>query len=128
LVYSLILEDKKDKALQVLDKAMEVIPAENVSLDYSTLSFGEYYYELDKPEKAEAILTAIIEDSFQNLNWYYRLRPGQMVTVVAEIEHNLAVIQEIMRISKNHNGPYEEKYKEEFDNYRMVYTSAFRNN
>lgn len=126
LAYSLMLEEKNDKALNVLDKAMEAIPAENVPLDFSALSFGEYYYRLEKPEKAEAVLTAIIEDSFRNLNWYYRLKPGQMVTVVSEIEHNLAVIQEIMRISKNYNGPYEEKYQEEFDNYRMTYTSAFR--
>ena len=55
LAAALVAEGKNEKALNVLDKAMEVLPPENVPLDYSALSLGELYYELGQKEKAEMV-------------------------------------------------------------------------
>ncbi|MDH6356651.1 DUF2723 domain-containing protein [Parabacteroides sp. PF5-9] len=121
LAGTLVYEEKYDKALNVLDKAMEVLPPENVPLDYTALQFGELYYELGHPEKAESIFTGIMEYSFRNVNWFFRLKPSQLASVRADLEQNLAVIQEVLRVSKEYNPEFAKKYQEEFDNYRMAY-------
>ncbi|OAV69345.1 putative membrane protein [Bacteroidales bacterium Barb6XT] len=124
LASSLVYEGDTEKALNVLDRGMEVIPPATVPLDYSALSFSELYYQLGKPEKAEEIHTAIVEDAFRNLNWYFRLKPAQLSSVERELGHNLAVVQDVLRVSKRYNPDFAAKYEEEFDNYRMAYESS----
>lgn len=121
LAATLISEGKEDLAKNVLDKGMEVLPPENVPLDYFALSFGDLYYELGENERAEKVYAGILDNAFRNVNWYFRLKPGQIASVRNEIEHNLAVIQNILYVSKQYNPEFAQKYQEEFDNYRMAY-------
>lgn len=124
LALSLINEGQKEKALNVLDKSMEVLPPENVPLDYTALSTAELYYELGQREKAENLYKGIADNAFRNLNWFSRLKPGQFASITGEFEHNLAVINEIINVSRTYNPEFAAQYKEEFDNYRMAYSSA----
>lgn len=59
----------------------------------------------------------------RNLNWFFRLTPTQFLSVSSEVYENLAVLQEIMRVSDKHNPEFFKKYREEFDNYRMAFQS-----
>ncbi len=124
LAYTLMAEDKKDKALSLIDRAMEVLPAANVPLDASVLSFAELYYDLGQPQKAEELYTGIIENSMRNVNWFFRLNPSQLRSVMGELGQDLAIIQEALRVINQHNPDFGKKYQEEFDNYRMAYGSA----
>ncbi|HBB52134.1 MAG TPA: hypothetical protein DCZ65_11505 [Barnesiella sp.] len=124
LAAALVAEGKKEKALNVLDKAMEVLPPENVPLDYSALSLGELYYELGQKEKAEMVYKGIADNALRSINWYFRLRPGQLSSVESDLGHNLAVLQEVLRVSKQYNPEFAKPYQEEFDNYRMAYGSV----
>lgn len=126
LAGTLISEGKNDKALKVLDKAMEVLPAKTVPLDYSALSIGEFYFTLNQKEKAEAVYNGIADNSLRSLRWYFRLNPNQMASVMGDVEHNLAVLQEILRIGKQYDPEYGKAFQEEFDNYRMAYSSVRR--
>ncbi len=124
LAATLMAEDKNDLALNVLDKAMKVLPPENVPLDAFATTIGDLYYELGENQKAEEIYTAILDNAFRNVNWYFRLKPGQLASVKAEIESNLYIIQQILYVSKQFNPEFAQKYQEEFDNYRMAYGSV----
>jgi hypothetical protein len=124
LASTLINEGKNDKALQVLDKAMEVLPAKTVPLDYSALSLGEFYFTLNQPKKAEAIFNGIADNSIRSLRWYFRLSPNQMASIMGDVEHNLAVLQEVLRIAKQYNPEFGKAFQDEFDNYRMAYGSV----
>ena len=124
LAAALIAEGKNEQAVEVLDKGMEVLPPVNVPLDYSALSMGELYYQLGEKEKAEAIYTGIADNAMRNVNWYFRLKPGQLSSVESDLGHNLAVVQEVLRVNKQYNPTFCEKYQEEFDNYRMAYGSV----
>ena len=110
-----------------VDQSMGNIPTldtVNVPLDYSALSMGELYYQLGEKEKAEAIFTGIADNAMRSVNWYFRLKPGQLSSVESDLGHNLAVVQEVLRINKQYNPTFCEKYQEEFDNYRMAYGSV----
>ncbi len=124
LAAALYNEGQKDKALEVLDKCMEVLPPENVPLDYSALSIGELYYVLGQKEKAEEVYTGIADDALRNINWFFRLKPGQLSSVEGELRQNLAILQEVLRVNKQYNPEFGKKYQEEFDNYRMAYGAA----
>ena len=124
LAAALIAEGKNEQAVEVLDKGMEVLPPVNVPLDYSALSMGELYYQLGEKEKAEAIFTGIADNAMRSINWYFRLKPGQLSSVESDLGHNLAVVQEVLRVNKQYNPTFCEKYQEEFDNYRMAYGSV----
>lgn len=126
LAEDLLKEGKNEKALNVLNKSMEVLPPENVPLDYTALSTGELYYALDENEKAEEVFTGIAENAMRNIDWFFRLKPSQLASVTRELEHNLAVMQQVLAVSKHYNPEFATKYQEEFDNYRMAYSSVFR--
>jgi len=127
LASALLREGKDEQALKVLDKCMEVLPPENVPLDYTGLTIGNLYYMLGETEKADAIYDKIAESAIRTANWMFRLNPSQLTSVLDLLEHNLAVVQEILNISEQYNSTIGEKYQEEFDNFRMAYTSVRRN-
>lgn len=124
LVGALIDEGKNEKALQALDYAMKVIPAETVPMDYYALPFGEFYYELGQKEKAEQVYDLIAEGALRNLNWFFRLNPNQFASVLFDVRQNLALLQEIIRVSEQYDPEFAKKYKEEFDIYRMAFVNV----
>ena len=126
LAEELLKEGKNEKALNVLDKCMEVLPPANVPLDYTALSTGELYYALDQNEKAEEVFAGIAENAMRNIDWFFRLKPSQLGSVTRELEHNLAVMQQVLTVSNHYNPEFAKKYQEEFDNYRMAYGSVRR--
>lgn len=126
LAEALVKEGKNDKALNVLDKCMQVLPPENVPLDYTALSTGELYYVLGQKEKAEEIFTGIADNMMRNINWYFRLNPMQLSSVETELLQDMQILNQVLLINKHYNPEFNKKYQEEFDNYRMAYESVGR--
>ena len=126
LAEALISEGKNDKAINVLDKCMQVLPPENVPLDYTALSTGELYYVLGQNEKAEKVFTGIADDAIRTINWLFRLKPAQLASVESELQHNLAVLNQVLLVSNHYNPEFGKKYQEDFDNFRMAYGSVNR--
>lgn len=124
LAGTLANEGKTEKAIEVLDKCMTVLPPENVPMDYSALTIGELYLALGETEKGDDVLDQIAANAVTNINWFFRLSPRQLASVDSDLRQNLAVLQEVIRVSKQHNSTLGEKYQEEFDNFRMAYAPS----
>jgi tetratricopeptide (TPR) repeat protein len=122
LARTLINEGENEKALRVLDKAMEVLPPENVPPDYSAIYIAEYYYLLEAKEKAEALYDAMAQMATDNLNWCFRLNSTQRSSIWTFLEQNLMVLQEALRMGERHEAGYVLKYKEAFDDFRIKYS------
>ncbi len=116
-------EGKNDKALKLLDKCMEVLPPENVPMDYSALAIGEFYYKLGEKEKGHNVLKAIADNSLRSLNWFFRLNSNQFASVADDVNENLYVLQEVIQLTKDNDPELMKLYKEEFDNFRMALAS-----
>jgi tetratricopeptide (TPR) repeat protein len=123
LASALINEGENEKALKVLDKAMEVLPPENVPLDYSVIYIANYYYQLGAKEKAEAIFDEVARIAEGNLRWFFRLRPSQRVSIIQDFERNLQVLQEAIRRGEQYESAYVDKYKEAFSEFVMKYSA-----
>ncbi|MDR2811013.1 MAG: DUF2723 domain-containing protein [Tannerellaceae bacterium] len=127
LARTLINEGENEKALKVLDKAMEVLPPENVPLDYSAIYIAEYYYLLGAKEKAEALYDAMAQMATDNVNWCFSLSASQRRSVWSFMEQNLRVLQEAIRMGEQYEADYVAKYKDIFDEFGMKYSVASEN-
>ncbi len=121
LAQALMYEGKRDKAQKVLDKSMEVLPVENVPLDYSATMLGETYMALGLKDKGVPILNGIIENSLRNIRWYMRLRPAQMAAAKEDLQRDVAIIQNVLAIGMRYDPKYGMKYRDEFNQYRTAF-------
>jgi tetratricopeptide (TPR) repeat protein len=126
LATALIREEKYDKALHILDKCVEALPPENVPLDYSILSIAESYYILGQKEKAAALYEELLDSSMRSVRWFFRLKPSQLASVVNTLESDLYIMQEALRVIEHFDPELGSKYMEEFNDFRMAYSSVPR--
>lgn len=118
---ALINEGKNDKAEQVLDYSVEVLPFATVPFDYSALSLASGYMRINKNEKALAIYDQIADRTMGNLNWYFRLSPNDFRSVFSYIEQDLYVMHEILSALNEIDKERAEKFLDEFSMYYSQY-------
>ena len=134
LSQSLIEEGKNDKALAVLDRCMEVLPAATIPLTgMYGLELGEQYFMLEQYEKAIEIYRLMGDDLLRSLNWFsnlvnndlllimkwfYTLRINQFNSAWSDVQYNLAILQQIVLISREYAPDFAKEYEAPF--YEMV--------
>jgi len=69
---ALLEEEKVDKAIEVLDKCVEILPDENLEFDYTILPIIENYYIAEQPDKANEIAQIMATRLEQELEYYNR--------------------------------------------------------
>ena len=89
LADTLRLEDKPEKAEEILDLAMEKMPVEHFGY-YTLLNpIMEVYYKLDKPEKARKIWYDVASRYQGRINYYASLEPERLDDLSDEISMDL---------------------------------------
>ncbi|MBE6299340.1 MAG: DUF2723 domain-containing protein [Bacteroidales bacterium] len=84
LAEALIMEDKYDMALNVLDKMMEKIPASATKHDYLSIQPAMAYYSLGETEKGKALLTEIADNSMEYMSWFRTLEYNKLRSISQE--------------------------------------------
>jgi tetratricopeptide (TPR) repeat protein len=125
LARMLMQEGENEKALKVLDRCMEVLPAATIPMDGTAWYIGEFYYRLGEKEKAEQVFTEMAKVAHQNLQWYYRLKPQMLKTIHPTVESNMYIMQELLRLGEEMQAGYVEQYKKTFEDYMRLYRVAF---
>ncbi|MEZ5014852.1 MAG: DUF2723 domain-containing protein [Chitinophagales bacterium] len=65
--------EKKQKALEVLDLMMQLFPDETLPYDYNMASVAQLYQQLGNNDKAREIIDLISERAFNDLDYFYRM-------------------------------------------------------
>ena len=105
----LITEGKTEKAREVLDYGLKVLPEYNMPYDFrSTFDIARSYFDLGEIEKARNIYDALINDSRKTLNWYSRLNAQKYSGVLEEIRRELYILGSLLPY-------YEQIDQEEFE-------------
>jgi len=87
-----LAELKEDeKAIEVLDKAIAVMPEKNVPYDRVMLPLIEQYYELGEKEKGQVLLKRLFEIMESDLEYFYSLEPTFASQVYDEFSIKLSV-------------------------------------
>lgn len=98
LVGALVAKGDTVRAKKALAYCEKVIPGKTVSHDYYSTLLADYYYKLGEPAQGNAIMDAVATDCVENLDWYFSLTTTQQNSVNNRIGHNLAVLNQVMRI------------------------------
>ncbi len=100
LAETLTKEGKKDKAIKVLDRAMEIMPEKTVPYDYFVLPVAEAYYNAGEIKKANSIMNKMIDNYSNSLKYFFSFRGNWAPLVDYDKQQSLAVMQRIVQITQ----------------------------
>ncbi len=123
LANALMNENKRDSAIAVLDRCVEVIPEENVPFDYSAHSIATLYFALGEKEKARQVATSVIDYGLKNIDWMLRLKLPHLESLMPELDRDFSMVQNLLGICYRHDPDFANPYMEEFKGYYEQYQS-----
>ncbi len=71
-----LMNGEKEKAVELLDKCIYYFPDNKVQYDMMMIPFAELYYSADEIEKANAVVSRLIDIYGDDLRYYSELRPS----------------------------------------------------
>ena len=120
----LAAEGKKDKAVKVLDKCVEVTPEYNVPYDGTMFSIVLGYYQADAFAKGSEIAKKLFDNSEKNLNYYYSFRGRQRAEFGSDVERSQEIMERLVYITDMFkqtalNKEFTTRYNELLQRYQM---------
>jgi hypothetical protein len=122
LANALIDEGKRDSALTVLNRCMELIPPQTIQLNYFALSMVEGYYRAGDMQNALKYSQLMVNHASEAISYMiYSLNDYQKNWLGNELQLNLAILYELTRMANQYeNGEYAKKLTEKFNSYVSV--------
>lgn len=115
-------EGEKEKAVEVLDKCMDLMPAEKVPYDFFILDFIQLYYQLSENSKADEIAAGYFETASDEVRYYLSLRENFAASVSDEIESQLRIMNYISRYTENFNEELTTRIQSSLESYFIDYS------
>ncbi|WP_417589477.1 DUF2723 domain-containing protein [Owenweeksia hongkongensis] len=98
LANQLVDEGEKDKAIEVLDRGMEIMPEEKFELNYFIFSMIEGYYKAGATEKARAIVDLFADRLDEELAYYQQFKGDDRAKVQQETRSAASYYQMLIRM------------------------------
>ena len=92
LADALYREGQKEKAIEVLDYAEQMLPLYNIPYDYTSASMGCLYLQMGEREKGEAMLREVARNTSDYVRWGQTLKPAYRKQMQSTLQHNEAVL------------------------------------
>lgn len=116
LAEALLSENKKEKAIEVLDRVVELTPHRTLSYDYFMVPVAELYYQVNETEKANKIVNKLAGIYEEDLDYYLSLKKPYSSAVGYETRVAMSVMQELVSITETHKqDEIFERISENFD-------------
>ncbi len=96
LAQQLINENENEKALEVLDKAFEVMPEKNVPYDLFVMYLAENYYQAGDAEKGNQLVARLADIYEKEVLYYQSLKPKYAKTVTREQQQATAILNRLV--------------------------------
>lgn len=123
LAKGLIAEGQNERAIEVVDRCLELFPHERIPMDYSALVLADAYMDAGAKEKALSTYKQIADNSLRNLNWYFRCNDEKLLNLTQEIELDLSLLarsaRQIITLDTEQGKKYDAKLRE----YYIMYTT-----
>lgn len=124
LAESLIKEDKKDSAIQVLDRNQELIPKTIVPYNYFSQQTADNYYAAGANDKGDQLMRDIYQSYQSEMNYYLNLNSRLASSVDEEMQRILYFLREMGMISaKYHRDELAKEITDSFNDYLQRYSS-----
>lgn len=99
LAEELINEGKKDSAIKVLDKCMEIMPENRVPFNYFIIPVIEQYYRAGQIEKANKLVNSFFNTTQEDLRYYFTFRGDKGRSIMYEKRVGIQILGELARIT-----------------------------
>ena len=122
LVEALIDEGQNDKALEVLDYCMQVIPPTTVPHDYTSVMLADAYYTLGENAKGDNITGAFAAELYQRLDWIQSLPEKDRNRLSREMgaQQNLGMLHNLYYICADNARPLADDIRSRFEKYYLM--------
>ena len=119
----LINEGRKDSAIQVLDRSMELMPHEIVPFNYFSLQIAANYYAAGETEKGKEIINQIFLSYQAEIDYFLSLDDKFLASVDEEIQRILYFMREMSMITSQHQElELSKEIAEKFNEYLELYS------
>lgn len=108
----LVEEGKKDKAIKVLDKCLEVTNFENCPIDGTLYSVVFAYYQAGANDKANALAVKLFDNYENNIKYIYSLDRDQIANYGSELKQAQGILEQLVSFA---NYFKQEKLGKEFE-------------
>ncbi len=114
----LVDENKTEKAIEVLDKIVEILPEHKVSYGASMNGIIDNYLKVGEKEKAYSILDLIIKDYSDKMNYYNKIGERYSDQIYAEKAELYDDVKKLIVVTDKHReNVYSDKLKTLFLEY-----------
>ncbi len=124
LADQLIVENRKDDALKVLDRCEELIPDKIIPYNYFNLGLINAYFNAKDTTKANKMVKRLADITLNDLNYYFSVGPELESGVDYEKRRSMVVMQELVRITKTQNQAISKELEAKFNEMYKIYTST----
>ncbi len=99
---ALINANKKDKAIEILDKSLSELPTSQVSLDFFLIHYIPMYYTLGETEKANKLVEEYLTYHYQLLKYFHSLSPkfAENRDIIREQNESRSYIQMLIQTTQ----------------------------
>jgi hypothetical protein len=112
----LIREGKNDKALMLLDKCVEEMPAYNVPYNFFMIPIAEQYFKLGEQEKGEAILAEMATNYTEEVKYYMSMEKDHYASIKNNSQQAISILYRVSLLStqKAPEAEFTKQLQEEF--------------
>ena len=126
LAERLIVEGKKEKALEVLEYAEKMIPGSLVphSTQMGAASMGSSYIRLGEKSKAMSVIEPTCNDLLENIQWYESLSNRHQRAIMGDYGRSLNQLLLMTEVLSEGGDAYKEevkRYKAEFNKHYSIW-------
>lgn len=119
LAEALIREGDFERAENVIDRCLEVMPNEAIPFNYFNLPMAEVYYKIGKEEKAKEIVSILTDSYFNELEYYNKVDDKILNKLQREYQLANQIVSNLYSITtKYKDNESQEKIVELYNQYQ----------
>lgn len=123
LIDGLMATGDSVRALQALDKCMEVLPGTTLPRGQESISFISNYFNLGEKEKAEQVAKELLHYTDGQLQWYSSMKLPQMYSMSADISEQLLYELMVVNLLQENNSDLFREYYSKSNKYMDTFLS-----
>jgi hypothetical protein len=129
LMQQLIVEGKNEKAKNVIQLAIDMMPIDQYGYYTMVEPFAAGYYEVGEKDKARALLQKLMLKYQDNLNYYTSVKASDQNDRIVDIVTNIERYRSLLLVMKEKEDlEFYEKNKKTFNNYNQRFERFDRKN
>lgn len=102
LAEALLAEGKIEKAVEVLDRIVQIMPKEQFPYEIFTAGIAETYYKCGAVDKANELLKSYLHDVYQDLAYFIDLQTSVGSMLGDEAQRAASILSEIDRLTRKY--------------------------